>query len=110
MGHPAIGVGNSAQKLAPATLGLLRNTRHLFDFHCINHRCTLCAFGSRARSFESLTNCRAPPGKEIGEPDFQRFASKPDVFTPTRRAKIGNEGSLSIQLNAKEKEHGKCDR
>jgi hypothetical protein len=50
---------------------------------------------SRARRIKSLTN--AGPGREIGEPRFPRFASKPEVFPPKRRSKIGMIRGLSVE-------------
>jgi hypothetical protein len=109
MGHPAISVGDSAQKLAPATLGLLRNTRHLSGFTA-SITGVHCARSAPVLVVLSRLHTAGPPGQEIGEPDFQRFASSPTFSRPHAAQKIGDEGSPSIQFKAKEKEHGKCDR
>jgi hypothetical protein len=62
----------------------------------LHNRYILCALGFPCSSFK-VTHKLQDPKQEIGEPRFPRFASKSDVFTPTRLSKIGMIRGLSVE-------------
>ncbi len=55
------------------------------------------AFGFPCSSFKVTYELQGPQAERSTNPDSLRFASKPDVFTPTRRAKIGMIRGLSVE-------------
>ena len=55
------------------------------------------AFGFPCSSFKVTHELQGPQAERSANPDSLRFASKPDVFTLTRRSKIGMIRGLSVE-------------
>lgn len=61
------------------------------------YRYILVAFGFLCSSFRVTLELQGPQAERSASPDFLRFASKPDVFTPTRRPKKGHGAGLCVE-------------